>query len=275
MAYASAGGATFHARVRLLGAAPAVAAETTRVEPLLTLPPAPVTVASGATRLSATQLMAFARDPAQWRRTYVTRFDPALMGADGGTKGRAIIAGQVVHDVLEQLGDGELDLETLLEEAIARWDEDAPEPQTDLGRQYRAFLRTRIDAAQQAPAWQAMVARASARHELAFLRIRPDGTAITGAFDLAARDGEAVRILDLKNSTAGVEALAERYRVQAAVYVEAARAIAGVRDGTFELLALPSSASVAVPPAEDLDGLIARLRGSDAPSALRPPSARP
>lgn len=275
VAYVNANGATFHARVQTLGGEPADAGAAEATAPALALPPEPVRVPSGSTRLSATQLMSFARDPEQWHRTYVTRFDPALVGAGGETKGRAIIAGQVVHDVLEKIGDGELDLETLLEQAIARWDEDAPELQSDLGRQYRAFLRTRIDAAQRAPAWQAMVARPSARHELGFMRIRPDGTAITGAFDLAAIDGDAVRILDLKNSTASTDALAERYRVQAAVYVEAARAIAGAREGTFELLALPSSASVMVPPAEDLDGLIARLRASDGPSALRPPSARP
>lgn len=279
--YRSRAGVQYHARVVTLP----LASESTVHAPdgpalptnaaEFPLPPHPVGVAIGSTRLSATQLMAFARDPAQWHRTYVARFDPALVGRDGRTAGRAIVAGQVVHDVLERIGDDEAELDALLEQAIARWDEDAPGPGTDLGRQYRGFLRTRVEAARQAPAWQALVAAPSARRELAFTRIRPDGTAIVGAFDLVARDGDAIRILDLKSSAASTEALAERYRVQAAVYVDAARAIAGARDCTFALLALPSSESVVVPPAEDLDGLIARLRAPDAPSAPRPPSAPP
>ncbi|MBP7550563.1 MAG: hypothetical protein KA761_09785, partial [Gemmatimonadaceae bacterium] len=80
-------------------------------------------------------------------------------------------------------------------------------------------------------------------------------------FDLAAVEGDTVRILDLKNSTASVDALAERYRVQAAVYADAARAISGAAACHFALLALPSATSVPVAPIEDLDGIIARLRG--------------
>jgi len=261
--YASRTGVTYHARVQLLG--PAADAVPLPMEaaprPVLSLPPAPHAVPAGSTRLSATQLMTFARDPQQWRRTYVTRFDPALLGQDGSRSGRAVVAGQVVHDVLERIGDGELELDLLLEQAIARWDEDAPDAESDLGRQYRVFLRVRVEAAQRAPAWRALVAMPSARRELAFMRIRPDGTAINGAFDLAAVEGDTVRILDLKNSTASVDALAERYRVQAAVYADAARAISGAAACHFALLALPSATSVPVAPIEDLDGIIARLRG--------------
>jgi ATP-dependent exoDNAse (exonuclease V) beta subunit len=281
LAYVSRAGEPFHARVITLavdGASDASARavdESATDESAFSLPPAPIAVAAGATRLSATQLMTFARDPAQWHRTYVARFDPALVGADGRTTGRAIVAGRIVHDVLERIGDDESELETLLEQAIARWDEDAPESGTDLGRQYRAFLGIRIEAAQQSPAWRALATAPSARRELEFMRVRRDGTAIIGAFDLVARDGDAVRILDLKNSAASPEALAERYRVQAAVYTEAARAITGARECDFVLLALPSSTTVTVTPAEDLDGLIARLRAPDAPSAPRPRSARP
>jgi ATP-dependent helicase/nuclease subunit A len=281
VAYVSRAGEAYHARVITLAVdgasdAPARAVDVSASdESTFPLPPAPIAVAAGSTRLSATQLMTFARDPAQWHRTYVARFDPALVGADGRTTGRAIVAGRIVHDVLERIGDDESELETLLEQAIARWDEDAPESGTDLGRQYRAFLGTRIAAAQQAPTWRALAAAPSARRELAFMRIRPDGTAIIGAFDLVARDGDAVRILDLKNSAASPDALAERYRVQAAVYTETARAITGALECDFALLALPSSTSVTVTPAEDLEPLIARLRAPDAPSAPRPPSAPP
>ena len=263
VAYASRAGVTYHARVQVIGPAPESAPRALEAtpRPAIALPPVPLEVPAGSTRLSATQLMAFARDPLLWRRTYVTRFDPALVGRDGARSGRAVVAGQVVHDVLERIGDDELELDLLLEQAIARWDEDAPDAESDLGRQYRAFLRTRVEAAQRAPDWQALVALPSARRELAFMRIRPDGTAINGAFDLAAIEGGSVRILDLKNSSASVDALAERYRVQAAVYADAARAISGAAACHFALLALPSATSIPVAPIDDLEGLVARLRG--------------
>lgn len=277
--YESHGGVTYHAPVRTLDASPLPAHPRVEAEPAIALPPTAVAVPSGAARLSATQLMAFARDPAQWRRTYVTRFDPALVGKSGAKSGRAIVAGQVVHDVLERVDvreeARELDLDLILEQAIARWDEDAPEPESDAGRAYRAFLRERVQAAAVAPAWKALVSMPGAARELAFMHLRADGTAVNGAFDLIAREGDAVRILDLKTSATPVVALAERYRVQAAVYGEAARAITGATDCTFTLLGLPAGESAAVTPAPDLDALIARLRAPDAPSARRPPSARP
>jgi hypothetical protein len=119
------------------------------------------------------------------------------------------------------------------------------------------------------------VALPGAARELAFMHIRGDGTAVNGAFDLIAREGEAVRILDLKTSATAAGVLAERYRVQAAVYTEAVRAIAGAGDCDFTLLGLPAGDTARVTPAAELDALIARLRAPDAPSAPRPPSAPP
>ena len=261
VAYESDLGETYHLVVRPLGGdVPEVAPGAAAPDAELALPPAPMRVPAGALRLSATQLMSFAHDPAQWRRTYVTRFDPALIGKDGRAAGRAIVAGQVVHEVMERLVEDEADLDLLLEEAIAHWDEEAPEVASPLGRRYRAFLRERIDAARGAPAWQALASHASARRELAFLWVRADGTAINGALDLVARPDDAVRILDLKNSTAAPDALAVRYGVQAAVYTAAARAITGAPACDFDLLVLPAGTDVPVPPAADLDGLVARLR---------------
>src|SRR5690606_8867803 len=103
----------------------------------ITTPSAPLRAPSGALRLSATQLMTFAHDATRWRRTYVTRSPDA----------RAVITGLIVHDVLERIANREAELETLLEDAIARWDEDAAEQESEGARTYRAFLRERIDAA--------------------------------------------------------------------------------------------------------------------------------
>lgn len=277
--YTSHAGVEYHALVRMLDERPITEAPIAETEPAIALPPAPRAVLSGAARLSATQIMSFARDPAQWRRTYVTRFDPALVGKSGAKSGRAIVAGQVVHEVLERVEVREeardLDLDLLLEQAIGRWDEDAPEAESDAGREYRAFLRTRVEAAAAAPAWRALVGLPSAARELAFMHIRGDGTAVNGAFDLIAREGGTVRILDLKTSATAASVLAERYRVQAAVYIEAVRAIAGVNDCDFTLLGLPAGDTARVTPAAEIDSLIARLRAPDAPSAPRPPSSPP
>ena len=266
--YMSHTGKVYHATVRTLHEHRQVPEPRVEAESVIALPPVPHRVRAGAARLSASQLMSFARDPEMWRRTYVTRFDPALMAKSGDTGGRAIIAGQVVHDVLERVvvQEDRWDIDLLLERAIARWDDDPPEAESDTGRAYRAFLRQRVDAATTAPVWLALMGTPGSQRELAFMHLRPDGTAISGAFDLIARDGESVRILDLKSSAAAAETLAERYRVQAAVYTEAVRAIRGTGGCSFELLVLPASESMLVVPVADIDRIIAQLREPTAPS---------
>ena len=266
--YKSHTGAEYHATVRTLHEHPQVLEPREEIESVIALPPVPRRVRAGAARLSATQLMSFARDPVQWRRTYVARFDPALVGLSGSQGGRAIIAGQVVHDVLERVvvQEDTWDVDLLLERAIARWDEDPPEVDSDAGRAYRAFLQQRVSAATAAPAWRALMGTPGSQRELAFMHLRTDGTAISGACDLIARDGEVIRILDLKSSASAVATLAERYRVQAAVYVEAVRAITGTGECRFELLVLPAGESAVVAPAADIDSIIARLRDAGAPA---------
>ncbi len=266
--YTSHTGKVYHATVRTLHEHRQAPEPRVEAESVIALPPVPHRVRAGAARLSASQLMSFARDPEMWRRTYVTRFDPALMAKSGATGGRAIIAGQVVHDVLERVvvqEDG-WDIDLLLERAIARWDDDPPEAESDTGRAYRAFLRQRVDAATTAPVWRALMGTPGSQRELAFMHLRPDGTAISGAFDLIAREGDSVRILDLKSSAAAAETLAERYRVQAAVYTAAVRAITGTGGCSFELLVLPASESLVVVPVADIDRIITLLRDSAAPS---------
>jgi ATP-dependent exoDNAse (exonuclease V) beta subunit len=262
-AYESHRGDAFHAPVRILGPAAQQHGEQAEAEPAITTPLAPLRAPSGALRLSATQLMTFAHDAARWRRTYVTRSPDARRDSARATA-RAVITGQIVHDVLERVANSEAELEALLEDAIARWDEDAAEQENSGARTYRAFLRERIDAATASPEWTRLAATPGARRELTFTRILGGDVVINGALDLVAPTERGVRILDLKTGARAAAAdLATRYRVQAAVYLDAVRAIRGAGDATFALLTLPAGAVVEVDGTENVEALVAGVRGSD------------
>jgi hypothetical protein len=143
----------------------------------------------------------------------------------------AVARGQIVHDVLERHAqDAELD--ALLEDAIGRWDRDAPAPETDIGRQYRAHLSDEVTRILDHPDYADIVARPGARRELAFLRVLEDGSAIQGFMDLAAPDarGDGIELLDVKTTQCGADAAAkkaEQYGPQRDVYTTAAEAIDG------------------------------------------------
>ena len=211
-------------------------------------------------RLSASQLMAFDHGAEGWWNRYVLRFDGA--GDDGisRTGARAIATGLIVHEVLERFEADGVDFAELLEDAIASHDSDAPELDAPAGIAYRAYVRARIDAAVSSPVWQDVAKAPSARRELPFTRVLADGTTITGALDLAARAGDSVRVLDIKTSKGDVGVLAERYAVQAAVYTDAVRTIAGPGDVSFTLLAVPAGVAVDVAPTQDVGALVAKLR---------------
>jgi ATP-dependent exoDNAse (exonuclease V) beta subunit len=238
-----------------------------------TLPPAPIAAPLGATRLSASQLMRFAKDPAEWRRVYVDRV-PLRVDDDGAQRSgagvqRAIVTGQIVHEVLERIVDDDVDLDALLEEAIGSWDEDAPAAASDVGAALRAHLRARVKTVRTAPAWREVTAMPGAVHELAFTHLLSDGTVLVGALDLAALDlatpgGGRAEIVDVKSSEAAGAALAERYAVQGAVYVTAVRAVTGVGTVRFRLVsaATGGATEVATDGAARVDvaALVARLR---------------
>jgi ATP-dependent helicase/nuclease subunit A len=263
-AYESRQGVIYAAPVRAIAGPGGLGAERAESAPDLTLPPARRRAPSGAARLSASQLMTFAHEAEQWRRLYVARFDGAGANGLSRTATRAVVTGQIVHDVLERIANAELEFEALLEDAIGRWDEDAPDAGSDAGRAYRAFVRERIAAATASPAWQALAAAPGARRELAFTRVLADGTVINGAFDLAAPLDGGVRLLDVKTGAVGSgDELAERYRVQAAVYCDAARAITGAASCDFALLSLPGGSVIEVALDVDVAALIARLRAFD------------
>ena len=259
--YQSHAGTVYHAAVTLCDgrAAQADAGQVAELE--LPLPPTPVDVPTGSLRLSASQLMAFDHDPARWWDQYVLRFDGAAAGGLSRAGANAIATGLIVHEVLERLEAEGVDLAQLIEDAIADHDSDAPEPDDPAGIAYRAYVRARIDAATASPVWQSVANLPSARRELPFTRLFADGTTINGALDLVARDGDAVRVLDVKTSGADAGVLAERYAVQAATYTDAVRAIGGGGEVSFTLLTVPAGVAVEVGPKGDVEALVGRLRG--------------
>lgn len=260
--YSSDHGVTFHAVVRSLGRSVTRDQPSSAALPALPTAPPRVRVPSGSARLSASQLMAFDHDPAQWRRDYVER-----TGKNASRSG-AILVGQVVHHVLERVaaGDDTIDVMALVEDAIGEGfsDEGAPGAESDAGAALRQALRARVEAAVGSAAWSEVVAAPGARRELWFTRLLADGTVVNGALDLAApADGtRGARILDVKTGAASGEVIAERYQVQAAVYLDAVHAITGTADASFALLSLPSGEVVEVMPGQDALGLVERLRAS-------------
>lgn len=269
-AYTSRRGEHFHALVQVAEGVAEPVGLSRGGMPALTLPPTPVRVATGGYRLSATQLMTFAKDAQQWRRTYVYRVPTAALPADGDAEvragsrelQRAIVTGQVVHAVLERAGLDSAELDALLEQAIAEWDDGAPEAGTAPGSALRASLRARIESVMAHPVWREVAGAPSARRELGFTRLLGDGAVLVGALDLVALVNDAVRIVDVKAGAASVAdaVLAERYAMQGAVYRDAVTAIAGREDVRVELVRGGEGASIPLTRELRVDEVIAQLR---------------
>ena len=260
VAYQSHTGATYHAIVTECAVREAGSGSSPSSEPALTLPPASVVAPSGSSRLSATQLLEFEHDSTLWWERYVRRSDKSLSGEASRARAKAIATGLIVHDVLERLEASNVDIGELIDDAIAARDPDAHDAESMLGATYREAIRERVKGATSAPEWAAVAGASGARRELPFTRILSDGSTIVGSMDLAARVGGGVRIVDVKATAAIGEDLADRYEVQAAVYSDAVRAIAGVQDVSFTLVAVPSGKAVTVVPTTDVRELVEKLR---------------
>lgn len=239
--------------------------------PDLVLPPSVLPAPAGAYRLSATQLMTFAHNAADWRRIYVERVPPdAVAAGDAGAGAarrelqRAIVTGQVVHAVLERVGMDGAEVEALVEEAIAEWDAGAPDAGTAAGAALRAYLRERVDAVRAHPVWREVAAAPGARRELGFTRLFGDGTVLVGALDLAAVLGDVVRVVDVKAGAAAVPdaVLAERYAVQGAVYRDAVAAMMGTESVRVELVRGGAGPAIPLERTVDISTLLTALRGS-------------
>jgi ATP-dependent helicase/nuclease subunit A len=185
-------------------------------------PLTPIGVPQGRLRHSATELMALARcERRHWFR-YIAGLREPSSGA-GGTG--AIVRGQIVHQVLEQLGAEDPDL--LLETAIGRWDPDAPTPDGPGGTAYRAPLRQDIAAVAGDSAYRALADTAGASREVQFMFLGDDDACLEGAVDLAAPTGSGLTLLDVKThgGNADQSQVMERYLIQREVYVAAAEAL--------------------------------------------------
>ena len=258
--YQSHTGAKYHAIVTEGVVREAGSGGAPPAEPALTLPPTSIGAPSGSSRLSATQLLEFEHDSNRWWERYVGRTDKSLSGEASRARAKAIATGLIVHDVLQRLEAADVDVGALIEDAIAARDPDAYDAELTLGASYRTAIRERVKGATSAPEWAAVAGATGARRELPFTRILSDGSTIVGSMDLAARVGGGVRIVDVKATSAVGPELVTRYEVQAAVYSDAVRAIAGVDDVSFTLVAVPSGKAVPVVPTTDVNGLVGKLR---------------
>jgi len=258
--YANHLGTAYQAPVMQAGAPSETRPAAAPVEPTFALPPMPILVPAGGSRLSASQLMTFAQNPSEWWNRSVRRFNGPGTESISALRGRAIATGVIVHEVLERLGYDESDLSELIETAIANVDPDAPEAESRAGTAYRAAIRRRVEVAAESPAWKALASLPSARRELSFTRVLADGSTISGALDLAAVEGGVATVLDVKTTDASGAQLAERYQVQGAVYSDAVRAIAGANSVTFTVLAVPAGQATEVAVSSNVDDVVRRLR---------------
>jgi ATP-dependent helicase/nuclease subunit A len=196
----------------------------------LELPPAPVRVGMGPGRHSATSLLAHSRCGKRYWLKYVAGLREPKPFGSRETLISAVARGQIVHDVIERYDDESSELDVLLEDAIGRWDEHAPPPDTAPGRRYRGELRGEVERVVEHPEWSDRVARDGTRRELSFLHLAGPDAITQGAIDLAAlaEDGEALELIDVKTTQCSAPEAARRaevYRPQREVYVAAASAI--------------------------------------------------
>jgi hypothetical protein len=198
----------------------------------------PLAARAGRARHSATSLMKFERCERRHWFGYVAGLrepDRAAdrAGATGEWGPNATVRGQIVHDVLEHHGDDDLDL--LLEDAIGRWDPDAPTPEVAAGQRYREGLKEEIDLVAGHPDYRAIADLSTARRELAFVHVAGRDASgrdaiVEGQIDLAGRAADGVVLLDVKtHQAAGAElqAVVAGYATQRDAYVSAVEAIGG------------------------------------------------
>ena len=219
------------------------------VEPVdsVGLPLEPIAVAAGRGRHSATSLMEYQRCPRRHWFKYVMGLrepdfglpDVGRGGVERGAGPSAVVRGQVVHDVLERLEE-EAELDRLLEDAIGRWDPEAPAPEGAEGREYRAALREEIELVSTHPGYRAIADRAGARRELGFVYVAGEDAVVEGKIDLAAPGGSTggLTLLDVKTGQldgGGAAEHAQLYAIQRTAYVAAVQGIGGgeVREFRF------------------------------------------
>jgi ATP-dependent exoDNAse (exonuclease V) beta subunit len=159
--------------------------------------------------------------------------EPAV-GRGGPDFGSAVARGQIVHDVLEQYRL-EAELDGLIDDAVRKWDPDAPAPETPEGLGYRARLRKEIESVANHPAYQEVADLPGARRELGFVHLTGPEQGWQGAIDLAGQGPDGLILLDVKTGGAkrGEDVTAKLYAPQVETYVRAAEAIGGTPVAEF------------------------------------------
>jgi ATP-dependent helicase/nuclease subunit A len=233
LSFEAADGSTHEAAVHYAVAeVPATApSEAATMEPQVELagPPQEIVVPAGRPRHSATEYLAHTRCPKKHWFKYIKGVrEPDVDRSDGGFI-KAIVRGQIVHDVLEHMQEQD-ELDQLLEDAIGRWDSNAPAPEGNEGRRYRSHLREEVESVAHHAEYRMLADHPSARRELTFLYIANDDSFAEGRIDLASAPDGGVVLLDVK--TTQVDAGAARARVasyapQRDVYVTATEGISG------------------------------------------------
>jgi ATP-dependent exoDNAse (exonuclease V) beta subunit len=206
----------------------------------LEVPPPPVVVPVGPPKLSATALLARARCPRRYFFKYVAGLEEPAVPFMKKQIVSAVARGQIVHDVLERWQE-EAELAALLEDAIGRFDDNAPPPDTTPGRKYRGELRDEVERVLDHASYSGRLARPGARRELGFLYVHDDATLAQGSIDLATPDatGQGIELVDVKTSqcdAAAAQRKAAEYAPQRDVYATAAAAIAGAPVTRFGFL---------------------------------------
>jgi ATP-dependent exoDNAse (exonuclease V) beta subunit len=244
-------------------------------------PGAPIGVASGRPRHSATELMTFGRCARRHWFKYVAGVREPAMDRSGPEWGSAVARGQIVHDVLEHIRE-ESDLEALLEVALGRWDPDRPPPDSEPGREYREALAREIAAVRGHPDYRALDDAPGRRRELEFYHLVSADAFLQGKIDLAAPAEGGIAALDVKTGGGDPQALkrkADGYALQRSVYVGALEAIGGTPVTRFAFHFAADGVQIGGPVGEELRASAAAdvkqalaAMGVDAPSLTRFPA---
>ncbi|MGH7628131.1 MAG: PD-(D/E)XK nuclease family protein, partial [Gemmatimonadales bacterium] len=234
--YRSYRGEAFVAAVRV--AAPVAASTPVVAEPVpvlavesLPAPWEPVRLPAGRPRHSASELVTFARCRRKHWFIYAAGLREPPVDRGSADFVDAVTRGHIVHDVLEHLRElDEVDL--LLEDAIGRWDPEAPPPEGAEGARYRVALREEIALVATDPSYRAVADLRGARRELGFVHLLGGGRVMQGKIDLAAERENGLVLLDVKtgsksSSLGAARRRAEGYAPQRDVYVSAAEGISG------------------------------------------------
>ena len=237
-------------------------------------------IVAGNPRHSASEMLAFERCAKRHWFKYIMGLREPPVDWQSNELIDAITRGLIVHDVLERLEE-ERELDALLEDAIGRWDEDAPPPETPKGTKYRVHLHEEVESVASHAEYRAIADLPSAKRELGFLHIADAEHFYQGKIDLAALEETGYALLDVKTSqgdAAASKKKAEQYAPQRDVYVASAEGISGRDVGRFAFQFSRAEAQVSETIGDDVrqqinTSLAARLEtmSDDAPAMTEHP----